>query len=94
MAEEQKNVVVPEETKPEVTGISAPAVETLAESKPAEEIPAVAAESAPAAEDKPAEETKPAEAEEAPKAEEKKEEVKPIEEGHLNHKAQGLSFPK
>ncbi|KAJ4311360.1 hypothetical protein N0V84_010488 [Fusarium piperis] len=94
MAEEQKNVVVPEETKPETTGISAPTVETPAESKPAEETPAVAAESAPAAEDKPAEEAKPAEAEEAPKAEEKKEEVKPIEEGHLNHKAQGLSFPK
>ncbi|KAF4465403.1 hypothetical protein FALBO_7751, partial [Fusarium albosuccineum] len=45
-------------------------------------------------EDKPAEEAKPAETEEAPKAEDKKEDVKPVEEGHLSHKGQGLSFPK
>ncbi|KAF4958610.1 hypothetical protein FGADI_2307 [Fusarium gaditjirri] len=97
MAEEQKNVEVPQETKPETAapaaGISAPAVEGTAETKPVEETPVVAAETAPATEEKPAEETKPAE--EAAKAEEKKEEeVKPVEEGHLNHKAQGLSFPK
>ncbi|KAF4441328.1 hypothetical protein FACUT_2830 [Fusarium acutatum] len=97
MAEEQKNIEVPQETKPEIAapaaGISAPAVESPAETKPVEETPVVAAETAPATEEKPAEETKPAE--EAAKAEEKKEEeVKPVEEGHLNHKAQGLSFPK
>ncbi|EGU77447.1 hypothetical protein FOXB_12060 [Fusarium oxysporum f. sp. conglutinans Fo5176] len=98
MAEEQKNIEVPQETKPEIAaptaGISAPAVEATAETKPVEETPVVAAETAPATEEKPAEETKPAE--EAAKAEEKKEEeeIKPVEEGHLNHKAQGLSFPK
>ncbi|KAI1031409.1 hypothetical protein LB504_000533 [Fusarium proliferatum] len=97
MAEEQKNIEVPQETKPEIaapaTGISAPAVEAPAETKPVEETPIVAAETAPATEEKPTEETKPAE--EAAKAEEKKEEeIKPVEEGHLNHKAQGLSFPK
>ncbi|KAK2696201.1 hypothetical protein QWA68_004916 [Fusarium oxysporum] len=99
MAEEQKNIEVPQETKPEIAaptaGISAPAVEATAETKPVEETPVVAAGTAPATEEKPAEETKPAE--EAAKAEEKKEEeeeIKPVEEGHLNHKAQGLSFPK
>lgn len=97
MAEEQKNIEVPQETKPEIVapaaGISAPAVEAPVETKPVEETPVVAAETAPATEEKPAEETKPAE--EVAKAEEKKEEeVKPVEEGHLNHKAQGLSFPK
>ncbi|KAH7180861.1 Pleckstrin homology domain-containing protein [Fusarium sp. MPI-SDFR-AT-0072] len=96
MAEEQKNIEVPQETKPEIAapaaGISAPAVEAPAETKPVEET-TVVAETAPATEEKPAEETKPAE--EAVKAEEKKEEeAKPVEEGHLNHKAQGLSFPK
>ncbi|KAF4503200.1 hypothetical protein FAGAP_551 [Fusarium agapanthi] len=89
MAEEQKNIEVPQETKPE---IAAPAVEAPAETKPVEETPVVATETAPATEEKPAEETKPAG--EAAKAEEKEEEVKPVEEGHLNHKAQGLSFPK
>ncbi|KAF5689565.1 hypothetical protein FDENT_4344 [Fusarium denticulatum] len=97
MAEEQKNIEVPQETKPEISaptaGISAPAVEAPVETKPVEETPVVAAETAPATEEKPADETRPAE--EVAKAEEKKEEeVKPVEEGHLNHKAQGLSFPK
>ncbi|KAH6960822.1 hypothetical protein HG530_004524 [Fusarium avenaceum] len=96
MAEEQKNIEVPQETKPELatTGISAPAVEAPVETKPVDETPVVAAETAPVVEDKTAEETKPVE--EAAKAEEKKEEeeIKPVEEGHLNHKAQGLSFPK
>ncbi|CAJ0545652.1 Ff.00g091250.m01.CDS01 [Fusarium sp. VM40] len=90
MAEEQKNIEVPQETKPELatTGISAPAVEAPVETKPVDETPVVAAETAPVVEDKTAEE--------AAKAEEKKEEeeIKPVEEGHLNHKAQGLSFPK
>ncbi|WZH40241.1 Pleckstrin homology domain-containing protein [Fusarium acuminatum] len=96
MAEEQKNIEVPQETKPELatTGISAPAVEAPVETKPVDETPIVAAETTPVVEDKTAEETKPVE--EAAKAEEKKEEeeIKPVEEGHLNHKAQGLSFPK
>lgn len=84
MAEEQKNVEVPE-TKPETT--IAP-VEQPAETKPVEEIPKT--DETPAVEDKPAEEAAPAE-EAKP---EEKEDVKPIEEGHLSHKAQGLSFPK
>ncbi|PCD39734.1 hypothetical protein FGRA07_01005 [Fusarium graminearum] len=94
MAEEQKNIEVPQEAKPETTGISAPAVEAPAETKPVEETPVVAAETAPATEEKPAEEAKPVD--EAAKTEEdkKEEEAKPVEEGHLNHKAQGLSFPK
>jgi hypothetical protein len=88
MAEEQKNVEVPLETKPETT--IAPIELTPAETKPVEET--AKTEEAPVVEDKPAEEVVPA-AEEA-KAEETKEEVKPVEEGHLSHKAQGLSFPK
>ncbi|KAF7546604.1 hypothetical protein G7Z17_g8313 [Cylindrodendrum hubeiense] len=88
MAEEQKNVEVPVETKPEVT--PAPVVEAPVETK-AEETPKV--EDAPAAEDKPTEESAPAETATETPAEEK-EEVKPVEEGHLSHKAQGLSFPK
>lgn len=96
MAEEQKNIEVPQETKPELatTGISAPAVEAPVDTKPVDETPVVAAETAPVVEDKTAEETK--DVEEAAKTEEKKEEeeIKPVEEGHLNHKAQGLSFPK
>ncbi|KAM6508109.1 hypothetical protein FALCPG4_017997 [Fusarium falciforme] len=86
MAEEQKNVEVPQETKPNTT---APATET----KPTEDTPA---KTAPATtEDKRAEESKPAEVtEEIPKAEDKMEVVQPVEEGHLSHKGQGLSFPK
>lgn len=95
MAEEQKNVEVPKdiqttETAPAVTAITAtePVKEEIVTDKPADETkPAEATEEAKA------EETKPAEGEEA-KAEEQKEEVKPVEEGHLGHKAQGASFPK
>ncbi|RBR11817.1 uncharacterized protein FIESC28_08856 [Fusarium coffeatum] len=94
MAEEQKNIGLPQETKPETTGISAPAVEAPAETKPVEETPVVAAETAPATEEKPVEETKPVEEAAKTEEEKKEEEAKPVEEGHLNHKAQGLSFPK
>ncbi|CEI64563.1 hypothetical protein FVEN_g11664 [Fusarium venenatum] len=94
MAEEQKNIEVPQETKPETTGISAPAVEAPAETKPVEETPVVAAETAPVAEEKPAEEVKPVDEATKTEEEKKEEEAKPVEEGHLNHKAQGLSFPK
>ncbi|KAF4974491.1 hypothetical protein FZEAL_8613 [Fusarium zealandicum] len=95
MAEVQKNVELPQETKPEVVAVPAPAVEVPAESKPVEETPAVAAETAPIAEDKPVEEAKPTEtAEDATKTDETTEEIVPVEEGHLSHKAQGLSFPK
>jgi hypothetical protein len=94
MAEEQKNIELPQETKPETTGISAPAVEAPAETKPVEETPVVAAETAPATEEKPVEETKPAEEAAKTEEEKKEDEAKPVEEGHLNHKAQGLSFPK
>ncbi|POR32745.1 Uncharacterized protein TPAR_07078 [Tolypocladium paradoxum] len=55
---------------------------------------AAAAETAPVPEDKPAEESTPAGPAEAPKADDKKDEVQPVEEGHLGHKAQGASFPK
>jgi hypothetical protein len=94
MAEEQKNIEVPQETKPETTGISAPAVEAPVETKPVEETPVVAAETAPAAEEKAAEEAKPLDEAAKNEEEKKEEEAKPVEEGHLNHKAQGLSFPK
>jgi hypothetical protein len=94
MAEEQKNIEVPQETKPETTGISAPAVEAPVETKPVEETPVVAAETAPAAEEKAAEEAKPLDEAAKTEEEKKEEEAKPVEEGHLNHKAQGLSFPK
>ncbi|GKT98520.1 immunogenic protein [Fusarium langsethiae] len=94
MAEEQKNIEVPQETKPETTGISAPAVESPVETKPLEETPVVAAETAPTAEEKTAEEVKPVDEAAKTEEEKKEEEAKPVEEGHLNHKAQGLSFPK
>jgi hypothetical protein len=93
MAEEQKPVVeVPKEETPAITAATI-------DPKPVDETPAVApiATEAVAAVDetKPAETTEPAVEAEAAKPEEKKEEeVKPIEEGHLSHKAQGLSFPK
>lgn len=87
MAEEQKNVEVPE-TKPETT--IAPVEQAPVETKPVEET--AKTEEAPATEDKPAEEATPAT--EETKTEDKKEEAKPVEEGHLSHKAQGLSFPK
>lgn len=92
MAEAQKNVELPKET----TEVPAPVTTTapeetttapVAETKPVEET--VAPTDATVTEDKPVEETKAAET-----AEEKKEDVKPIEEGQLGHKAQGLSFPK
>jgi hypothetical protein len=81
MAEVQKNIEVPqvEET---AAPVEAPKVEEApaAETKAAEEVKPAETTEAPAAEEKPAEE--------APKEE------KPIESGHLSHKAQGLSFPK
>lgn len=96
MAEEQKNVEVPvtQETKQESTALPvvAPEVPIVETTKPAEQTPV---EAAPVTTEDKVDETKPAEtSEEAPKAEEKKEEVKPVEEGHLGHKATGLSFPK
>ncbi|CAM1504330.1 Fc.00g019210.m01.CDS01 [Cosmosporella sp. VM-42] len=88
MAEEQKNVEVPVTQETTVTPVVAPEIPVVETTKPAETPVETAAE------DK-VEEAKPAETtEEAPKAEEKKEEVKPVEEGHLGHKATGLSFPK
>ncbi|KAJ9419187.1 hypothetical protein FOXG_16379 [Fusarium oxysporum f. sp. lycopersici 4287] len=75
MAEEQKNVEVPQEIKPETT--PAPVNETPTE--------------ALATEDKPAEENKPTETE---KSKTENKEIKPIEEGHLGHKAHDFSFPR
>ncbi|KAJ9419592.1 Pleckstrin homology domain-containing protein [Fusarium oxysporum] len=75
MAEEQKNVEVPQEIKPE----TAPA--------PVNETPTEAL----ATEDKPAEEDKPTETE---KSKTENKEIKPIEEGHLGHKAHDVSFPR
>ncbi|KAF7562964.1 hypothetical protein G7046_g1128 [Stylonectria norvegica] len=91
MSEQQKTVEVPEiktETAPDVvvaqpTLVEPPAAETT--------IPSI---SAATKEDAPVDETTNAETTEEPKVEEEKEDVKPIEEGHLSHKAQGLSFPK
>ncbi|KAI9171726.1 hypothetical protein HJFPF1_01216 [Paramyrothecium foliicola] len=91
MAEEQKPVVeVPKEETPATTTAAAPAV---VDTKPIEEAPVATTETAPVAE-----ETKAVEADETAEGEaakpEEKEEVKPVEEGFLSHKAQGLSFPK
>lgn len=85
MADIQKPVEVP-----------AAAVEPVAvavpETAPALDVPAVTHDTpvdvaaAPVAEE--------GKIEEPAAAEETKEEVKPVEEGHLGYKAQGLSFPK
>ncbi|KAJ6782450.1 hypothetical protein PWT90_09448 [Aphanocladium album] len=83
MADIQKPVEVP------VDAVEQAAV-AVPETAPVVEAPA-------ATEDKPAEEAIAAAEEtkvEEPAAEEAKEEVKPIEEGQLGYKAQGLSFPK
>jgi hypothetical protein len=66
---------------------------------PVEQVPALVPETAPALDvTAPAELAAPAvdevKVEEAAAAEEIKDEAKPIEEGHLGYKAQGLSFPK
>ena len=90
MADTQKPAEVPQET---------PATETVAETTPAETA-APAAEAAvavPEVEVAPAAEaaTEVAAAEAAPVEEAKKEEeVKPVEEGSLEHKGQGANFPK
>ncbi|KAK4180150.1 Pleckstrin homology domain-containing protein [Triangularia setosa] len=86
-------------TKPvEVAATAAPVSEPVVETKPAEATPAAAevSETAPAVEAAPAAaaatetEAPAAEAEEA----KKEEEIKPVEEGHLEHKGQGANFPK
>lgn len=86
MADEQKPTVeVPEVTKDDVAPVAAPeaeagtAAEAADEAKPAEAA-APAAESAATADET--------------KTDDHKDEVKPVEEGHLSHKAQGASFPK
>lgn len=66
---------------------------------PVEQVPALVPETAPALDvAAPAELAAPAvdevKVEETAAAEESKDEAKPIEEGHLGYKAQGLSFPK
>ncbi|KAM3542693.1 hypothetical protein ARSEF1564_004433 [Beauveria bassiana] len=66
---------------------------------PVEQVPALVPETAPALDvAAPAELAAPAveevKAEETAAAEESKDEAKPIEEGHLGYKAQGMSFPK
>ncbi|CCC05995.1 hypothetical protein SMACR_00211 [Sordaria macrospora] len=95
MSDEQKNVELPQETQP-VTTADVPAEIKPLEVVPVTEAPVVIAdaETAPAAaattEATEAEAT-PAVAEEAKKEEE---EVKPVEEGHLEHKGQPANFPK
>ncbi|KAG5928445.1 hypothetical protein E4U42_000649 [Claviceps africana] len=79
MAEVQNTVEVPQE---EV----APVVDAVV----AEDITAPVA----AAEDKTTEEAQTTEAAEAKTEDQPAEEIKPVEEGHLGHKAQGASFPK
>lgn len=49
---------------------------------------------APAAAVEATEETKAVEGAEAKTEDKPAEEIKPVEEGHLSHKAQGASFPK
>lgn len=82
MADIQKPVEVAADAVEQV----APAVDTT----PVTDAVAAATEEKPAETDAAAE-TKPVE---EAAAEETKEEVKPVEEGHLGYKAQGLSFPK
>lgn len=84
MAEEQKPVEVPKDTQEEPTAAPAP------EAKPVEDAPAENTAAAKA-EDQPAEAAAD-ESKEAAKEDGKA--AKPIEEGHLSHKAQGLGFPK
>lgn len=87
MAEEQKNIEVPQVAKVDETTpvINEPATEVTPAPVAATDAAAPVVEST---------EDKPVETVEEPKVEEPKEEAKPIEEGHLSHKAQGLSFPK
>jgi hypothetical protein len=88
MAEVQKPVELPKEEAPAPVEV-APIVEPVPAETKADETPAAAETAA-------TEEAKPEEAAEAaaPAEEKKEEEVKPVESGHLGHKAQGLSFPK
>jgi hypothetical protein len=90
MADTQKPAEVPAQ---ETAAVLAPVVDP----KPVEETPVEAAAPAVAATEEPKAAEPVAEAE-APKEEETKEEVKeevkPVEEGQLSYKAQGLSFPK
>lgn len=65
---------------PKEDAAAAPAVEATTEA------PAVAVEAT--------EETKAVEGAEAKTEDKPTEEIKPVEEGHLSHKAQGASFPK
>ncbi|KAK3497268.1 pleckstrin domain-containing protein [Neurospora hispaniola] len=94
MSDEQKNVELPQETQP-VTTADVPAEIKPLEVVPVTEAPVVVAdaEAAPAAA---AAATEATEAEAAPAAAEdkKEEEVKPVEEGHLEHKGQPANFPK
>ncbi|KAK4170089.1 Pleckstrin homology domain-containing protein [Cladorrhinum sp. PSN259] len=75
----------------------APVAEPVVETKPAETAATEATEvaAAPAVEATPAAATEEVAVATEEKAEEKKEEeVKPVEEGHLEHKGQGANFPK
>ena len=84
MAEEQKTTVeVPEVPKQETTPLTAVTDAVATEAAP---VP----ETAPVTEAAPVEESAPVDA----TVEDNKDEVKPVEEGHLSHKAQGASFPK
>lgn len=80
MADIQKPVEVPAAAVEPVT-VAVP------ETAPALEVPAVT-------HDTPVDVAEEGKIEEPVAAEEIKEEVKPVEEGHLGYKAQGLSFPK
>ncbi|KAK3388160.1 Pleckstrin homology domain-containing protein [Sordaria brevicollis] len=99
MSAEQKNVELPQETQP-VTTADVPAEIKPLEVVPVTEAPVVvadAAEAAPAA--AATTEATETEAEAAPAAAateeaKKEEEVKPVEEGHLEHKGQPANFPK
>ena len=87
MAEEQKPVEVPKEevAAPAVATETTPAVvaEPTADAVPATTTTETATETAAAADATP-----------APVEDKKDEEVKPVEEGTLEHKGQGANFPK
>ncbi|KAJ4164452.1 hypothetical protein LMH87_006128 [Akanthomyces muscarius] len=85
MADIQKPVEVP-------TAAVEPVAVAVPETAPALEVPAVTQDTPVDVAAAPA--TEESKTEEPAAAEEVKEEAKPIEEGHLGYKAQGLSFPK
>lgn len=81
MAEEQKPVEVAAQAAENIQKDPVAAAAPTTDAAPALDVTPATEEAKPATEETKAEETK-------------TEEAKPVEEGHLGYKAQGLSFPK